>query len=89
MGTKHEVWDIEVWKSEGAPNGCIRLSWDGEKGWGVYDLIIDSAPYDCMNPNPDHKLKIIGESESMDSNENKEFIKELLLSLVDSIEVVD
>lgn len=87
METKHVVWDIYVCKNENFPNGCITLSWDGKYGFGQYDLIIDSKPYDCFNPDPNHKLKIIARSEHMDNNDHKEFIKELLLSLVDSIEI--
>jgi len=80
-----EVTDISISKNELCPNGNIRLFWSGDNGWGQYDLTVESNN-DGLNP--DYKLKISGESEHMDTNTDKKFIKELLMSLVDSIEIV-
>lgn len=81
----HKVYNIEVYKHAGVPYGCIRLFWEGSSGFGQYDLVIETG---SDNPDESYKLGIEGDSECMDCNGDKSFIKELLLSLVDSIDIV-
>lgn len=81
------VYNVEVYKNELCPNGCIRLFWEGDKGWGQYDLVVRSHSDEEFAP-ADYKLEIIGDSEYMDDNDDKSFLKHLLESLVNQIDVV-
>lgn len=60
----------------------IDIEWSGDIGFGEYELVIHGQDKD----NPQMPI-IDGYSECMDSNENKSFIKQLLLSLVDQMEI--
>ncbi len=71
---------IEVAKNERCPQGSIRLHWHGDIGWGQYDLVIKSD---------DYNLKVIGYSECLDGGGNKDFLKKLLMSLAEQVEVVE
>ncbi len=84
-----EVYNVAVFKNEVCPNGAIRLYWQGDIGFGQYDLIIktNDDSDDDMENDEDYQLKIIGDSEYLDDN-NKEFLKKLFKSLLDSIEVI-
>lgn len=81
-----EVYNAEIYKNENCPNGCLRLFWDGEEGFGQYDLIIRSTSKE-EPPLSDYKLKINGYSEYMDDNEDKSFLKSLLDSLLSQIDI--
>lgn len=56
----------------------IILHWSGADGYGQYALIANNEGN-----------IIEGYSEYMDNNNDKSFIKELLLSLVDKIKIVE
>ena len=81
------VTDVAVFVNELCPYGGIRIYWDGDKGFGQYDLIVRSY-YDEESPPDNYKLKITGDSEYMDTNEDKSFLKSLVESLVNHIEVI-
>ena len=57
-------------------NGCIRIQWNSDIGFGEYDL--------CKDENGDW----IGHSETMDSNDDKDFIKKLLEVFVEKLTVL-
>lgn len=83
-----EVYNVEVYKNEVCPNGAIRLFWQGDIGFGQYDLIIKTNDdNDDIENDEDYQLKIFGDSEYVDDNK-KEFLKKLLISLLDSVEVI-
>lgn len=73
------VYNVEVYKNELCPNGCIRLFWEGDMGIGYYDLVVKTA----------YGVKIEGYSECMDNNTDKEFLKSLLESMVGYVNVVE
>lgn len=54
---------------------CIRIKWSSDIGFGEYDIELNSGG------------SLIGHSETMDSNEDKEFLKKLLSLLVNKIEI--
>ena len=57
--------------------GAFGIDWSGDIGFGRYTVYIDE------NGN------IFGESECLDSNENKSFLKALLEKLVEKIQIVE
>lgn len=87
----HIVYNMSIFKHEYCPHGGIRLYWEGDCGFGTYDLILDDEPerdeFGCPICNDDYKLDIKGYSECMDSNDDKKFLKQLLMSLADSIDI--
>lgn len=68
----------EVWirQHEHCPDGVIGFDWSSDAGFGRYELIMDK---DGM---------LHAQSEHMDNNQDKTFIKALLEKLLDKI-VVD
>ena len=80
------VYDVKIYKHEYCPNGCIRIFWEGDKGFGQYDLLIETQADEEEDDN--YELKIIGDSECMDYADNKEFLKSLFMAMLDKIEVV-
>lgn len=58
-----------------ANNNAMRIEWTSDVGFGQYDI------------NFGDDGKIIGRSETMDSNEDKEFLKKLLSLMVDKINI--
>lgn len=66
--------EIEIYDVE-VPE-CLTISWDSNIGWG--ELIIYKQ---------DGKIK--ADSESMSSNENKEFIKLVFNKLIEKLDVTD
>jgi len=67
--------DVEIFLNERCPNGAIRLSWSGNMGFGQYDIIIN-----------DDKT-ISARTECMDSNDDKDFTKQLFKLLIDKINI--
>lgn len=63
--------------------GLIRLYWESkEYGFGTYDISFNNSTEDNIS------IKhLIGNSECMDNAEDKEFLKSLLSSLVEQIEI--
>ena len=78
MSRKHDVNEIELSINnieiyppyiDGVKvvhNGCIRISWNSNIGFGQYDLYLNKENQLC------------GDSEYMDSKEDKDFIGKLL-----------
>lgn len=66
----------------------ISLMWSGDIGWGEYGLVLNEN-YDEDKDNTGYELKILGDSECMDKGDRKDFLKQLLMSLVDKVEVID
>ena len=56
-------------------DGWIRILWSGNIGWGEYELNFING-------------KIIADSECMDGNDDKWFLKKLLEKIVEKVEVV-
>jgi hypothetical protein len=54
--------------------GGIRIEWTSDIGYGQYDLQVRDG-------------KIVASSESMDSGENKDFLRKLLSLIADKSEV--
>lgn len=52
----------------------MRIEWSSDKGFGEYNLMFS-------------KEGIIGDSEFMDSNNDKEFLKKLFLILIEKIQI--
>lgn len=77
-----KVYRVEAWDSDKHPNGVIRLYWEGKEGFGQYDLVIESNPTDEGG-----ELKIVGDSECMDSNEDRKFLASLLDSLLEKVTI--
>jgi hypothetical protein len=71
-----QISSLEViqWKPD-VHYGCLKIKWESDIGFGEYIIRIKE----------DGKLE--GDSETMDSNEDKEFIKKLLELLVDKMEI--
>lgn len=76
---------VEVYKNEICPQGCIRLFWYGDIGFGQYDLVIESE----VSPEGKFNLKVVGYSECLDKGDDKGFLEKLLASLVEQVEVVE
>jgi hypothetical protein len=74
-----EIDDIEIFppyttrESIFIHDGCMRISWSSTIGFGTYDLY------------KDQKGKWHGDSECMDNNDDKDFIKKLLELLVEKL----
>jgi hypothetical protein len=77
----------------------LRLYWSGALGFGTYDLVFEKN-YEEIDYEKDdveqqkqtqkeYSLKANGWSECMDNNEDKKFLKQLLLNLADQIEIVE
>jgi hypothetical protein len=75
---------VEVW---GGEHPGIRLHWSGAPGFGTYTLLF-AMDYD-YDKDDVYELKVTGESECMDDNEDKGYLKHLLLSLADKVEIVE
>ena len=75
-----EVYKVEAWQNKMCPDGAIRLHWDGDCGWGYYDLIIETE---------NGESKISGYSERMDTKDDKSFLKCLLEPLLERVVVED
>ncbi len=58
-----------------ANNNAIKIRWSSDIGFGEYDIVI----------NKDGSLT--GFSETMDINDDKEFLKKLLSIIVDKIDI--
>jgi hypothetical protein len=56
-------------------DGCIRIFWSASIGFGQYDLY------------KDEKGKWHGDSECMDDNEDKDFIKKLLSLMFEELNI--
>jgi hypothetical protein len=82
-----EVYNAEIYKNENCPNGCLRLFWDGDEGFGQYDLVIESHSEEQFPPT-DYELEITGDSEYVDDDNNKEFLKSLFYSLIEHIKII-
>jgi hypothetical protein len=68
-----EVYDVETFEE----GDGIVLKWGGNIGWGEYTLY--------YNPNTD---KWMGDSEYMDKNDDKKFLRKLLDSFIDQVEII-
>jgi hypothetical protein len=55
-------------------SGGIRIEWNSDLGFGNYDLQVRGG-------------KIVADSESMDSGEDKDFLRKLLSLIADKAEV--
>lgn len=71
-----EIKEVWIRQHEVCPNGVIGIEWSSDAGFGRYELIMEE---DGM---------LHAQSECMDSNEDKKFIKALLDKLLDKI-IVD
>lgn len=81
------IYDVKVFRNEICEKGYIRLFWEGEKGFGHYDLIIDSNNDQEELPE-DYMLRIRGDSEHMDRGEDKRFLESLFQSLIEQVEII-
>lgn len=54
--------------------GGIRIEWNSDLGFGQYDIQVREG-------------KIVADSESMDSGEDKDFLRKLLSLIADKVEV--
>jgi hypothetical protein len=76
-----EIDDIEVWKPKNPEKnmhrGLIRIRWNSSIGFGEYDL--------CKDGNGNW----VGYSETMDSNEDKDFIKKLMELFIERLTIID
>lgn len=73
-----EVYPSLTYKDSGfVHDGCIRIFWSSSIGFGQYDLWKDSKGNWC------------GDSECMDSQEDKDFIKKLLSLLAEKLIIID
>jgi hypothetical protein len=64
----------------------ISLLWSGDIGWGEYGLVINKN-YNDEEDNSGYELEIYGDSECMDKGERKDFLRQLLMSIADKVEV--
>lgn len=55
--------------------GGVRLLWSATIGFGTYDIFLQDG-------------KIVADSETMDSNDDKEFLKQLFSSLLDEVTIL-
>lgn len=68
--------DVEAFESPLTHNDVIRIAWSGSSGWGEYVIRKGNSG------------KWFADSECMDSEDNKDFIKALLAKFVDDL-IVD
>jgi hypothetical protein len=76
MSRKNNVDEInlEVRNIITHSSGGIRIEWNSDLGFGQYDLQVRVG-------------KIVADSESMDSGEDKDFLRKLLSLIADKAEV--
>lgn len=75
-----KVDEVKVFETDHSDNsnpreGTIRIIWSADIGFGQYDISFYKDG------------RITGDSELMDNNENKQFIKKLMEVMIDKIDI--
>lgn len=68
-----KIDEVRIFQNERCPHGAIKIIWSANIGFGEYVLLNNEDG------------SITGDSEMMDSNEDKKFISRLLQLLVEKI----
>lgn len=96
MSRKHNVNEINLqidnidfWGTNQYCNGGMRIYWSSDIGYGTLDIVKESGNDGEDYDNPREKLEIVGFTEYMDSNDDKEFTRKLMSLLVDKLNIVD
>lgn len=71
-GINLSVDNVEIFKNKATPHGTIRISWSSDIGFGQYELTLDENGI------------INADSECMDTNNDKSFLKKLLELLTEN-----
>ena len=71
------ITGIEFWGEWERNQGGMRISWSSKEGFGELDIM------------KDNNGKLVTSTECMCNNEDKAFIKEVLESLIDKLEVIE
>lgn len=97
----HNVWMNRIPRLKGYNNEVegthteaqvIGFEWSSDLGFGRYQIIRDVRIDESKKPYDDGYeivLGIYGESECMDSNEDKSMLRELMRQFVDMVEIVE
>lgn len=72
-----DIDDIDFFNND--KHSGVIISWSGNIGWGEYAIYRDKD---------DQELKLYGDSECMDYQDDKSFLQNLMKLLMDKIEIV-